>query len=75
MRANGTHVKQLTPNGAATDSEPSFSPDGEDLALQTNRDGNFEIYRMGDDGSQPVNLSNSPAADFTPDWQPTGHRR
>lgn len=36
----------------------------------SNRDGNFEIYKMRTDGTRPVNLTKDPAGDFTPDWQP-----
>ena len=76
MRANGRHVRQLTPTGVSTDSEPSFGPDGHQIAFQTDRDGNFEIYRMTDDGKKLVNLTNDPAGDFTPAWQPYAkHRR
>jgi Tol biopolymer transport system component len=70
MRANGAGQQRLTVNGLPTDSGPVFSPDGGQIAFQTNRDGNFEIYGMRADGTNPVNLTNDPAGDFTPDWQP-----
>lgn len=70
MRANGAGQQRLTVNGLPTDSEPVFSPDGGQIAFHTNREGNFEIYAMGADGSEPKNLTNYPAGDFTPDWQP-----
>jgi Tol biopolymer transport system component len=70
MRANGAGQQRLTVNGLPTDSGPVFSPDGGQIAFHTNRDGNFEIYEMRADGSEPVNLTNDPAGDFTPDWQP-----
>ena len=70
MRANGAGQQRLTVNGLPTDSGPVFSPDGGQIAFHTNRDGNFEIYEMGADGSEPKNLTNDPAGDFTPDWQP-----
>ena len=70
MRDNGSGQKRLTVNGVPTDSGPVFSPDGSKIAFQTNRDGNFEIYAMGRDGARQTNLTNDPAGDFTPDWQP-----
>ncbi len=70
MHANGSGQERLTVNGLPTDSGPVFSPEGREIAFQTNRDGNFEIYKMRTDGSEPVNLTNDPAGDFTPDWQP-----
>ncbi len=70
MRANGSGQKRLTINGVPTDSGPVFSPDGAQIAFQTNRDGNFEIYAMSPNGEDQINLTNDPAGDFTPDWQP-----
>ena len=70
MRANGSGQKRLTVNGLPTDSAPVFSPEGKEIAFQTNRDGNFEIYTMRTVGTGVTNLTNDPAGDFTPDWQP-----
>ena len=69
MRANGAGQQRLTVNGLPTDSGPVFSPDGGQIAFQSNRDGNFEIYEMRANGSEPINLTDHPAADLTPDWQ------
>lgn len=44
------------------------------IAFTSNRDGNQEIYVMGVDGSNPVNLSNHPSEDWHPDWSPDGQR-
>jgi Tol biopolymer transport system component len=70
MNVHGSAQKRLTVNGIPRDAGPVFSPDGTKIAFETNRDGNFEIYGMRADGSEPVNLTNDPAGDFTPDWQP-----
>jgi hypothetical protein len=40
------------------------------IAFTTDRDGNREIYVMNVDGSTQTNLTNNPAFDFEPDWQP-----
>ena len=42
------------------------------IAFETSRTGNYEIFVMNADGSNPVNLSNSPGYDFEPDWSPDG---
>ena len=42
------------------------------IALQTNRDGNLEIYVMDGDGSGLTNLTNNPAGDGQPVWSPDG---
>lgn len=42
------------------------------IAFDSDRDGNREVYIMGPDGSNPVNLSNNPADDFDPSMSPDG---
>ena len=42
------------------------------IAFDSNRDRNFEIYLMGPDGKDLVNLSNNPADDFDPAMSPDG---
>ncbi len=61
----------LSKNAAAGDQDPAWSPDGKKMAFSTNRDGNWEIYRMrATDGANQTNLTNNPALDFQPAWQP-----
>jgi TolB protein len=43
-----------------------------DIAFQSDRDGNLEIYVMAPDGSNQVNLSQNPGDDFDPVWSPDG---
>jgi TolB protein len=42
------------------------------IAFVSRRDGNDEIYVMGANGSNQVNLSNNPALDLSPAWSPDG---
>ncbi len=42
------------------------------ITFDSDRDGNREIYIMGPDGSNLVNLSNNPADDFDPSFSPDG---
>jgi TolB protein len=55
---------------------PSPTPEPEPIpctiAFETARDGNWEVYRMNPDGSDPVNLSNNPGDDIHPAWSPDG---
>jgi Tol biopolymer transport system component len=44
------------------------------IVFQSNRDGNFEIYSMLDDGSDARRLTHSPSYDITPSWSPDGSR-
>jgi Tol biopolymer transport system component len=44
------------------------------LAFSSERDGNPEIYVTDADGTNQVNLTQSPAADREPEWSPDGSR-
>jgi TolB protein len=48
-------------------------PVGE-FAVATNRDGNWEIYSISDDGRTAKNLTNNPAQDLDPSWFPDGKK-
>jgi Tol biopolymer transport system component len=51
---------------------PTWSPDGQQLLFASNRDGNWEIYRINRDGTGLLNISNDPAWDGFPSWRPQG---
>jgi len=68
----GTSV-QLTTNAVA-DSNPAWSPDGQQLAFASGRDGNSEIYVMNADGSNVRRLTNNAAPDYQPTWSSDGTR-
>ena len=42
------------------------------IAFQSDRDRNYEIYVMDDDGGNPRNLTNHPDRDLAPAWSPDG---
>ena len=56
------------------DFAPTWSPDGTRLAVQSLREGNWEIYVMDLDGSNPVRLTNHIAFDYRPRWSPDGSK-
>ena len=49
MAADGSRQRHLTRN-PAIDELPAWSPDGRQIAFNSNRSGNFEIYVMAADG-------------------------
>ena len=73
MNADGTGQTPLT-NNTADDMEPWASPDGS-IVFLSNRDGDYEIYKVNHDGSSPVNLTDSPTStDLDPSVSPDGSR-
>ncbi len=69
MAFDGSNPTQLT-NGQNQDEHPGWSPDGQFIAFQTNRDGKFQIYSMNNDGTGVVRLTNDTAQDVHPIWLP-----
>ena len=69
----GGEARRIT-SGPAWDVQPRFSPDGRELAFTSDRGGGNNLWRIGVDGKDPVQVSkedfrlvNSPA--WTPDGQ------
>ena len=69
MNADGSAQTRRTTN-SIDDGSPAYSPDGKQIVFVSSRDGNSEIYRMRVDGSLQTLLSNNPAHDSDPNWQP-----
>jgi Tol biopolymer transport system component len=51
---------------------PSWTSDGDRLAIALATGYDIDIYSVGRDGSNPTNLTNSGAYDFWPVWSPDG---
>ena len=73
MNTDGANLINLTKH-PAKDGSPDWSPDGNQIAFSSNRDGNREVYVMNADGTNPINLTNHPARDGGADWSPDGMR-
>ena len=72
INPNGTGATNLT-NNAATDQDPSWSPDGSKIAFASDRSGTFDIWTMNANGTNQTNVT--PAAvgnQFHPTWSPNG---
>ena len=69
MNANGSAQMQIT-LGLGNDERPTYSPDGMTIAFSTNRDGNYEIYKILAIGGVATRLTNNAASDRNPSWAP-----
>ena len=69
--AKGYTVTQLTFE-PSYDGEPAWSPDGNEIAFVSDRDGNYEIYVMDANGSNQERLTYNIYSDRRPAWSPNG---
>jgi TolB protein len=69
--ASGKEVN-LTQGAGGTD--PSWSPDGRRIAFSSLRDGNYEIYTMAANGTEPHRLTETEWSEAEPSWSPDGRR-
>jgi Tol biopolymer transport system component len=71
--SDGTRLRQLT-NDPYFDRFPQWSPDGSQIAFQSNRGGHSEIWTIRPDGSPPRQLSDLRSSAVAPLWSPDGSR-
>lgn len=62
-------VTLLTRN-ESKEGTPSYSPDGTLILFESDRSGDYDIWIMKADGTEPKNLTNNPAFDWFPQWRP-----
>jgi len=74
MNADGTGDRAITEIDTK-DENAMWSPDGRFIVFQSVRNGNFEVYRINADGSQPVRLTDHPAWDGWACYLPSGCSR
>src|SRR6266852_3753140 len=68
MDADGSNLKRLTDHGM----DPTWSPDGRQIAFSSRRDGIFQIYVMNSDVSNVRRLTKHNSEDSNPSWAPDG---
>ncbi|HEY44834.1 MAG TPA: hypothetical protein G4O11_12715 [Anaerolineae bacterium] len=72
LRTGG--IRRLT-DTLGFESDPSWSPDGHWLACEFYYEGDFNIWIIPVNGGQsPIQLTNHPALDLSPSWDPNGRR-
>jgi Tol biopolymer transport system component len=73
MSSDGTGDREIT-RVETRDENAMWSPDGLFIVFQSVRDGNFEIYRVRRDGSDPARLTDHPAWDGWASFVPSAIR-
>ena len=75
MESDGSNVIRLT-DTEISEGGASWSPDGRSLAFWSRRDGNADVFVMGADGSNPLNVAPDPkengVEEFYTRWHPDG---
>ncbi len=67
MRVDGSRVTRMTFT-ASSDRRPAPSPDGTQIAFESNRSGQYQIWVMNTDGFGQRSISSGPGNDFQPIW-------
>jgi Tol biopolymer transport system component len=74
MPADCSSIARRTVSTGYQNFGPGWSSDGSQIVFFTDRDGNFEIYKMNADGSGPTRLTSNPTYDEAPEWSPVGNK-
>ena len=72
-RTDGSDIQQLTRTDALVwNNAWAWSPDSKSVVFASDRDGNWELYRMDADGKNVARLTDDPAQDGWPAWTADG---
>ncbi len=75
MNADGSDQRRLFPNVLPYDNlSPRWSPDGERIYYYSNRAIKFDVYVVNVDGTNEINLTNTPFNDYMPEPSPDGKK-
>ncbi|NKB71189.1 MAG: hypothetical protein GKR89_29305 [Candidatus Latescibacteria bacterium] len=74
VAATALPLTDSTPQLQRTDANAVWSPDSSQIAFDSWRDGDGEIYTAPADGNTPVRLTHQPGYDWAPVWSPDGSR-
>lgn len=69
MDTAGTGLRNIT-NSSARESWPTWTPDVNKIAFQSDRDKNWEIYLINADGTELQRLTDNDFKDSEPAWRP-----
>ena len=76
MNGDGSGLLQITTTASPVENrDPTWSPDGRQIAFMSSRDGTQEIWVMNADGSSPrpvTHFATASGGAITPQWAPDG---
>jgi Tol biopolymer transport system component/fibronectin type 3 domain-containing protein len=70
VEADGSNPTAITDNDGVHDADPHWSPDGSMIAFVSDRAGDFDIWVMESDGTEPRNLTAGIPFAADPTWAP-----
>ena len=70
--ATGAVTTLFDSSPTSYDSAPAWSPDGRQIAFESNLDGDMEIYVMNADGTNVRQITHNTLWDEGPAWSPDG---
>jgi dipeptidyl aminopeptidase/acylaminoacyl peptidase len=71
-QSDGSQAVRLTNFNAPITGSPRWSPDGRWIVFDSNREGQFEVYRVRANGGTPERLTHDPATDGVPSYSRDG---
>ena len=69
---NGQNAVQVTSFGGPFVTNPTWSPDGERLAFDSDVNGQWDIFVVSANGGKPQRMTSDPANDGNPSWSKDG---
>ena len=72
VKSDGSDINVILSEKGVRYDQPRLSPDGEHVLLDSDRDGNSEIYIMQANGKGLRQLTHDPGVDTAPVWSPDG---
>ena len=74
MIGDGSDVKQVTYSREYDNVAPDLSAIGNRVAFFSDRDGNYEIYMMNENGDDEIRVTSNPADDLNPIFSNDGQK-